>query len=231
MDAIATYGMSKGWHLKRYIVLVEGTSDEALFVLADELSRAAGVELFGQQISIVAAGEQDCGGTYGVGRELITLRSMAPYILDRDGNPYYRTIGLLDDDHAGRRIIEDISKIDRSALEFRDIVRLRPNMPRLVGACPGEWKRASEYANSQFRELDWEIEDTLSERLVTAFSMQFGYAIRDKMSKGGRTHFELTRGGKREFHRLIHREATLNDLSGVVDVVRLLRALFGMPDI
>ena len=45
---------------------------------------------------------------------------------------------------------------------------------------------------------------------------------------GGRTHVELTREGKREFHRLIHREATPNDLDGIVDVVQSLRAMFGL---
>ena len=86
MDAIAIYGMSKGWQLRKHIVLVEGTSDEALFRLADELLRPVGIELLGEEISIVAAGEHDRGGTFGVGRELITLRSMAPYILDQDGS-------------------------------------------------------------------------------------------------------------------------------------------------
>ena len=104
MDAIAAYGMSKGWRLGRRVVLVEGTSDEALLKLTNKLATSVGVDLLGQDISIVAAGEHDRGGTYGVGRELITLRAMTPYILDRDGSQVYRIVGLLDNDYAGLSI-------------------------------------------------------------------------------------------------------------------------------
>ena len=220
--------MSKGWRLRKHIVLVEGTSDEALFRLADELLRPVGIELLGEEISIVAAGENDRGGTFGVGRELIALRAMAPYILDQDGNPFYRTVGLIDNDYAGRKIIEYISNIDRGAIEFRDIVRLRPTMPCVVGASPDRTRQEIELANAECWDLDWEIEDALSDRLTTRFCAKFPHTIRDEVSMGGRTHFELTREGKREFHRLIHREATLNDLAGIVDVVKSLRALFGL---
>ena len=230
MDAIATYGMSKRWRLARNIVLVEGTTDEALLRLADELWQAVGVELLGQEISVVAAGEHDRGGTYGVGRELITLRAMAPYILDRDGNPFYRVIGLLDNDHAGRRIIEDISNIDRGVMEFRDILRLRPIMLGQAGVPSDRVRQASQLANAPFCGLDWELEDTLSARLIATFSAEFPHTIRHRVTMGGRTHFELARQGKRELHRLIHRDATLHDVTGVVDVIRSLRALFGLPD-
>lgn len=228
MDAIATYGMSKGWQLRKYIVLVEGTSDEALFKLAGELLRPSGIELLGEEISIVAAGENERGGTFGVGRELITLRAMAPYILDQDGNPFYRTIGLIDNDYAGRRIIEDIANIDRGASEYRDIVRLRPSMPRIAGASPDRIREEIEFANAEWWGLDWEIEDFLSDRLTSRFCAEFPHTIREEVSMGGRTHLELTREGKREFHRFIHREATLNDLDGIVDVVQSLRAIVGL---
>ena len=231
MDAIATYGMSKGWSLLRRIVLVEGTTDEALFKLTDELARSIGVELLGQEISVVAAGMQDRGGTFGVGRELITLRAMAQYILDRDGRPFYRTVGLLDNDHAGRRVIEDISRIDRGVMEFRDLVRLRPIMLYKSGSHPDKVRNASKLANAPFCGLDWEIEDTLSARLLTKFTGEYPNAIKQRKTTGYRTHLDLTREGKRELHRLVQQEATLEDLTGVVDVLRALRALFGLPDI
>ena len=143
MDAIAAYGMSKGWCLCKHIVLVEGTSDEALLKLSDKLARSIDVELLGEEISVVAAGEFKRGGTYGVGRELITLRAMAPYILDRGGEPVYRIVGLFDNDSAGRRMIEDVTKIDRGVIEFRDVMRLWPIMPKQVGAPPDSVRKVS----------------------------------------------------------------------------------------
>ena len=231
MDAIAAYGMSKGWDLCRNIVLVEGTSDEALFKLSDKLARSVGVELLGKEISVVAAGESKRGGTYGVGRELITLRAMAPYILDREGDPVYRIVGLFDNDCAGRRMIEDIARIDRGVIEFRDVLRLWPIMPRQVAAPPDCARMVSELENAAFCGLDWEIEDTLSERLISRFAGAFPHTIRQRVTLGERTHLEFTREGKRELHALVQREASLDDLAGVVDVLRFLRALFGLSDV
>ena len=48
---------------------------------------------------------------------------------------------------------------------------------------------------------------------------------------GERTHLELTREGKRELYALVRREASLDDLAGVVDVLRSLRTLFGLSDV
>ena len=231
MDAIAAYGMSKGWRLCRRIVLVEGTSDEALLKLTNELSMLAGTDFLCEGISIVAAGEHDRGGTFGVGRELITLRAMAPYILNRDGSQFYRIVGLLDNDYAGRRIIEDVANIDRGVVEFRDFLRLWPVMPQRVGSAPDEVREVTELENAAFCGLDWEIEDAISATLIARFAVGFPHTIRRRLTRGDRTHFELTREGKRELHGLVHREASLDDLAGVVEVLRSLRGLFGLPDV
>ena len=231
MDAIETYAASKGWRVKRNIVLVEGTTDEALFGLADELARQMGIDLLGPEICVVAAGERDRGGTFGVGRELITLRSLAPYILDRNGFVVYKIIGLVDNDFAGRQIVENITKIDRSAIEFRDVVRLRPIMMRGLCISVEEIRRASDDANAPYCELDWEIEDTLSKRLIEMLIALCPSSILSRVSMNGRTHFELTRSGKQTLHRLAQREATLVDLVGIVDIVRCLRARLGLADI
>ena len=231
MDAIAMYAASKGWCLKQNVVLVEGTSDEALFRLANELARTVGIDLLGPEICVVAAGKRDRGGTFGVGRELIALRALAPYILDRRGFPCYKIIGLVDDDHAGRQVVENILKIDRGVIEFRDVLRLRPIVIHGFGMSTDRIRRASEEANAPYCELDWEIEDTLSERLFGMLCVQCPAAIQLRQSKNGRTHFELTRSGKQMLHGLVHREGTLMDLTGIVDVVRCLRATFGLEDI
>jgi hypothetical protein len=225
MDMVAAYAASKAWTLRPNIVLVEGTSDEALFRRADELSVQAGRVLLGNEICVVAAGRHDRGGTFGVVRELITLRSMVPYVLDRLGRPIYGVMGLVDDDEAGRRIIKDILRIDRSAFEFRDIAALRPVCPEFMQLDPRGRQHECDLANLPYRTLNWEIEDALSPRLLQLFDQRHPGMITQRTRQIDKTHHELTRDGKTALHRLVQREATLVDLAGVVEIVSMLRSM------
>jgi hypothetical protein len=225
MDMVATYVTSKRWILRPNIVLVEGTSDEALFKRADELT---GHHLLGNEICIVAAGRRDRGGTFGVARELITLRSIVPFVLDRRGRMIYRVLGLVDNDHAGRRIIQDVVRMDRGAFEFQDIVALRPVGPEFVQINPPDRQRECDLANRQYGTLDWEIEDALSQRLFDLFDQRHPGMITRRRRADDKVHHELTTDGKSALHRLTQREATLQDLSGIVQVVRMVRSILGL---
>ena len=228
MDMVAAYAASKEWTLRPNIVRVEGTSDEALFRRADELSVATGHVLLGDELCIVAAGRHDRGGTFGVARELITLRSMAEHVLDRHGRPTYRIMGLVDNDHAGRRIIADVLRMDRSAFEFLDIAALRPVAPEFAQFDPRDRQRECRLANLPYPTLDWEIEDTLSPRILQLFDRKHPGMINGRRREGDKTHHELAREGKVALHRLVQREATFEDLGGVVQVVRMLRSILGL---
>lgn len=228
MDMVATYAASKGWTLRPNIVLVEGTSDEALFRRADELSVQAGRVLLGNEICMVAAGRRDRGGTYGVARELITLRSMIPLVFDRNGRPVYRVMGLVDNDRSGRRIISDVIRVDRSAVEFHDIVAVRPVTPTFMQPHPADRRREYDFANLAYRTLDWEIEDALSPRVLNLFDRRYPQLIVQKIRESDKIHHELTRDGKIELHRLAHKEATLEDLAGVVEIVKMLRSILAL---
>jgi hypothetical protein len=228
MDMLATYAASKPWALRSNIVLVEGTSDEALFRRADDLSIKAGRVLLGDDICLVAAGRNDRGGTYGVVRELITLRSMVPIVLDQKGRPTYRVMGLVDDDGAGRRIIKDFIRLDRGAVEFHDIVAIRPVTPKFVSFDPLGRRREYDLANLPYRTLDWEIEDALSPRLLQLFDQTNPGMITQHRHAGDKTHHELTPAGKAALHRLVHRESTLEDLARIVQIVRMIRSILGL---
>jgi hypothetical protein len=134
MDILATYVSSKPWMLRPNMVLVEGTTDQRLFGLVDRLAQQGGYTLLGQEIAFVESGRSDEGGTFGVAREFTTLRSLARIPLDARGRPIYRVVGLVDNDHAGRRAIDDIIRNYRGAQEYVDVVRIRPFMPRFVNA-------------------------------------------------------------------------------------------------
>jgi hypothetical protein len=228
MDMVAMYAASKAWTLRPNIVLVEGTSDEALFRRADELSVREGRVLLGDEICIVAAGRRDRGGTYGVARELITLRSMVPIVLDRQGRPAYRVMGLVDNDEPGRRIIRDVIRMDRSAVEFHDIVAVRPVTPTFVQLDPLGRQREYDFVNLPYRTLDWEIEDALSPRVLKLFDRRHPGMITQRRRESDKTHYEVTKEGKIALHRLSQREATLEDLASVVEIVKMLRSILGL---
>lgn len=230
MDMIAAYAASKPWTLRPNIVLVEGTSDEALFALADRLSADVGRALLGDEICVVAAGRRDRGGTFGVARELITLRSMVPLVLDRQGRPAYRVMGLVDNDTEGRRIITDLLRLDRGTVELRDIVAVRPITP--IFGRPDPRGRQAEYdlVNLPYHNLDWEIEDTLSSRLLRLFEQRHPQLAPQKSLRGGKTHHEFTKDAKTALHRLAQQEATLDDLAGVIAIARMIRSMFGLAD-
>jgi hypothetical protein len=228
MDMVATYAASKPWKLCPNIVLVEGTFDEHLFELADRLSTDAGRKLLGDEICVVAAGRRDRGGTFGIARELITLRSIVPLVLDRHGNPAYRVIGLVDNDAAGQRIIKDLLRLDRGSLEFRDILAIRPITPVFSQPDPLHCRAEYDLANLPHRTLDWEIEDALSSRLLHLFERRHPHLAPQKSQQGGKVHHEFTTEAKAAFHRLAQREATLDDLAGVVAIVRMIRSIFGI---
>ncbi|HBK05878.1 MAG TPA: hypothetical protein DDZ81_08420 [Acetobacteraceae bacterium] len=228
MDMLAIYAASKPWALRPNIVLVEGTSDEALFKRADELSINAGRVLLGDDICVVAAGRNDRGGTFGVVRELITLRSMVPVILDKKGRPAYRVIGLVDNDGAGRRIINDFIRLDRGAVELHDIIAVRPVTPKFAAFDPLGRQREYDLANLPYRTLDWEIEDALSPRLLNLFDHAYPGMITHRRRAGDKIHHELTTIGKTALHRLVRREAILEDLAQIVQIVRMIRSILGL---
>lgn len=229
MDIVAVYVASKAWTLRRNLVLVEGTQDEAVFGLADRLSTAAGKPILGNDISVVAAGRRDRGGTYGVARELITLRSMIPMVLDRNGRQMYRVVALVDNDHAGRQIINDVVKMDRSAAEFRDIVTMRPSSPVFTSSDVSVRRREYDNANRTYANLNWEMEDALSPRLLQLLDTRNPKAITSRRQMGGKTHHEITVEGKVQLSRIALDEANLADLAGIVRVGMMLRSMLGLP--
>ena len=228
MDMIANYISSKSWKLRPNIVLVEGTTDEQLFTLADTLSAAAGCTLLGEEVSVVAAGRRDRGGTFGVARELITLRSMVPLVLNSDGGPAYRVVGVVDNDNAGRRIIDDVTRLDRGALEFRDIVALRPITPIFTEINPSFRKSQYDHINLPHQGLDWEIEDAISSRLLSKFEQKNNFRSPRKTTIGGKTHRVFSPPAKMALHQFVQNEATLEDVADVIEIVSMIRSMLGL---
>ena len=229
-DSVIRYGDAFGWRIGRRTVIVEGTTDVDLVYLAGQLERkATGEELFTNGLTFIAAGAGDQGGARGVVRELLGLRCVARTSLRADGRARYRFVGLFDNDEAGRRAIALARSIDRSILEYRDVFRLRPIMPRDGNPDPRTLERTFRERNGLYGTLDWELEDLVSADFAAVFEQEFPSAVIRMAEREGRVHRKYTRDGKARLHRYVRENAMREDVLAVIDVIRAVRFYFGLP--
>ena len=226
------YGDSRGWSIRSRTVLVEGTTDEKLYQLAaDHEKKNTGVDLLAD-LAIVAAGYREDGGTLGVVRQLIVMRSITQFELTPNGHPRYRFIGLVDNDNAGRQAIKKACALDASILEYRNMFRLRPTIMPCGGSIdPKSIKKITDSVNVDYERLDWELEDLLLESFVKSFLKKHPTACEREIAWGDKVHRKYTREGKVCLHRYIHKKAKHEDLRSVVEVIRWLRFCLHMPKV
>lgn len=230
IDFVERHGLGLGLALRPRTVFVEGTSDEDLFRMAARLEKQKnGIDLTGDGLVVLAAGIAHGGGVDGVVRLLNGFRFMAPSCLLQNGSQKYRFVGLFDDDRAGREAVKRARELDKSAIEYRDVFRMRPVMPLHTDRDPTSLQNRFEAENHPFKGLDWELEDMLPESFHEAFVQSYPDAIAKVTKIGGMTHRDLTRDGKAKFHRFIKENALHADLQGLIATIRALRFYLGMP--
>ena len=229
-NIVILYGQSHGWDLRSRTVLVEGTTDEALFQLAARLElEKTGVDLLADELAIIAAGEGEQGGTPGVIRELNTLRSLARASLMPNGLPRYRFIGLFDNDYAGKKAIRDARSIDTSILEYKDVFRLHPVMPRNGNLDPKTLGKTFERLNKDHTGLNWELEDLLPTNFIDAFLDDHPDIDCKENEAYGKIHRDFNWDGKALLHQYIKKHAIREDLVAVCDVIQALRFYLRLP--
>ncbi|MBZ9719788.1 hypothetical protein LB519_18240 [Mesorhizobium sp. AD1-1] len=229
VDFVARYALSQDWGLKPRTMLVEGTSDVALFSLAADLFRESSGKDLLADLAILAAGEGDRGGTHGVVRELVTLRNLARAYLSPSGRPVYRVIGLFDNDTAGQKAVNGARAVDASIFEYRDVFRLQPAMPIGGSLDTAVLKRSFEAQNQGYKGLTWELEDLIGEELVDLFLDDHPTAMIRKVAVSDRTHREFTRDGKSRLIRFCKDNADLASLEGVVNTLHAIRHYLVLP--
>jgi hypothetical protein len=229
LDSVARYAAALKLDVCPRTVLVEGTSDAALFRLAAESElRVHGRRLLGSDMTIVAAGEGDRGGAEGIVRELVTLRGMARTCLLPNGRPRYRFVALFDNDNAGRRALALARHVDKAILEFKDIYLLHPVMPVPGSLDPSDIQRTFGRHNEPYKGLDWEIEDLIPDHFTEEFCRENPWAVRRVTPCADRVHRDLTSDGKARFHRFVKMNAVHDDLQGVIQVLEALRCYLGV---
>lgn len=232
VDLVDFYGANSGWQIGKRTVLVEGTTDAHLIALAVKLEmRRIGVNLFDDHFRVVAAGRGRRGGTNAVIRQLVTLRNLARVNLTPGGRPRYRFIGLFDNDWAGRDAIAFARGLDGSIREFQDVFLLKPTMPVSGNFDPKSLAAQSHELNSGVDNLDWEMEDLLSNESVEGFLAQHPEALVGSSRCLDKVHREFTRKGKMNLHSYIISRNRWGDVTGVVDLVRALRFYLALPPI
>jgi antitoxin HigA-1 len=95
-------------------------------------------------------------------------------------------------------------------------------MPLASGANHAVLRRRFETDNAPFKGLDWEVEDLLSERLLSGFCQTKPAAVLEVHERTGRKHREFTSPGKHHLREFVKRHAVLED---VIEIVKLIRAL------
>ncbi len=92
-------------------------------------------------------------------------------------------------------------------------------------------KSLFESENLPYEKLDWECEDILPSSLVEAFVSEQPSALRTRIKVSGLEHREWTVDGKAKLHRYVSQYAMHEDLASVIDVIRCLRSLVGLPSL
>ena len=229
IDFVAKYASSKGFTIRTRTVLVEGTTDVKLFHLAACLERKqTGINLLDNDLTFVAAGEGDRGGTRGVIRELHALRCLAHACLLPNGRPRYRFIGLFDNDKAGHQAVKSVKDLDSSILEYKDVFRLWPIMPLPGNLDPKTMQKTFERENANYKGLDWELEDLIKQEFIEAFLSDNYEAVKNTRSVNGLVHRDFTPNGKALLHRFIKIHAMRDDLIAVIDAMKAIRFYLGL---
>ena len=232
LDYIERFAKSKGFDIRPRTIFVEGTRDADLFQLAAKLEwQRTDVDLLGDRLAVVAAGERDLGGVAGVCRELITFKNMAQTLLDHNGRPKYRFVGLLDYDRAGREAVQVARRMDISLLEYRDVFYLRPIMSLSQHRDPQTVRQCFETDNADYRALDWELEDLVSESLAAEIVAAQPGLVRREISAGERVHRDWSDEGKARLHLHVRQRAVWADLKAVVKVLTAMWYYLGIKPV
>lgn len=229
VDFVRRYALSRDMEIGRRTVLVEGTSDVRLLQCAARLEReATGRQLLGTDFSVVAAGVGEQGGAGGVVRELMCFRGLGRTCLTPSGRPRYRFVGLVDNDRAGQDAVKWARRMDASLVEYMDLFRLWPAMPRPRNVAPESVRKVTEDENARHRGLEWELEDLLPRDFIGAFSADHEGAVTSRVGRGAEVHWEFTRDGKTRFHRFVEGNAMRVDVGRLVGVLESLRWYLGL---
>jgi len=228
-DNARWYANRKGWTLLRRNVMVEGDRDVRYFKRAACLYfHNSGKSLLGRDLSILAAGSGDRGGTAGIYEEFPTLVKIIQTDCDLQGKALFRVVALLDNDRAGNSLVKALLSQYRSMKKNRDLFLLNRVFPRNSSE-PGILSRQIEIANSAWKGLDCEIEDLLGTELIDGFLSGMTNALaRPPAEAGSYRHYEWRDIAKGHLALYAKENAMLRDVTSIVEILKSLRFYLGL---
>lgn len=218
------------WRLAKGNVIVEGDSDVFYFEHASQLHKEAyGIDPLGEELSVIAAGRADEGGVDGLNERFRVAHQLARSDVHPDGSMKYRFIGLFDNDEAGRRAFGRGASLTRHIVGYRDLYLLHPIMPLANGAAPAVVKQRASDLNKDFPQLDWEIEDLVSQEIYEIFEADHAHEINYSRTVSGRTHRGITWAGKHKLKKYVSEYAELVHVREMLILIRALRSYLRLP--
>ena len=136
-------------------------------------------------------------------------------------------VTLLDDDDAGRKAREYITRRNHNLSKYRDVFLLKRCMP-LDTKNPKDLELSTKNCNRPWEFLDCEIEDLINREVVDCFVFENpGCLSRNIQEFNGAFHCDFTVAGKSKFCRFVNEFARLEDLSGIISVLKAMRYYMG----
>ncbi|MDP4488176.1 hypothetical protein QDG88_09500 [Pseudoalteromonas piscicida] len=228
-EYVTWYAGNHKWPLKKSNLIVEGDLDKAYFNLADRLYyNKTSKRLIGDDLSIFPTGTGDKGGTFGICEHLPTIRKIVDMDSDAQGKAMFRFVALVDGDSAGKNAKRILTSNHSRLIECRDVFVLQRKMPRNTLE-PKILTRQIESANQQWKQLDCEIEDLISDDLVDLFIENEPNCIKlPPIVQEGMRHYELQHGYKGQLCRFVENYACYEDIELVIEVLRSMRFYLGL---
>lgn len=224
VGVVELWAQQLGWRVRKGNVIVEGESDVFYFEHAAWLyKRKYGIDPFGDDFSVIAAGRADAGGVDGVNERFRAARELAAVDVHPDGAVKYRFIGLFDNDDQGRRAFGRGAGLSRRIEGYRDLFLLHPVMPLANGANAATIKQRAIDLNRDYLHLDWETEDLVSPEIYRVFEAEYIHEITRSKTVAGKTHRDLTWTGKVKLQQCVREYAELEDLLEFIVLIRALR--------
>jgi len=220
----AKFASSYGWPLSTNNIMVEGELDVQYFELANALyMNKHSKTLLDKSLSLFAVGRREQGGTHNFRGKFELLREILRIDPeDKYGNSF-RVVCLLDNDYAGKRLCYELK--DAGFVLNKDVFLLHRQMPRSTRD-PAQFGKYIREQNSEWSELDCEIEDLLTRELLELFIDEYPNSLQSEPHiSGSAHHYDLTTDGKSKLIRFVREYASLRDVQGLVEILQTIRYL------
>jgi hypothetical protein len=230
VDFFRSYGRLEGWEFKDNNLMVEGTTDVRYLEIANQLyEEENGRSLIDASFGVLAIGEAEDGGTYGMKEKLNTLWRIRSLCGQHGKGGPCRVIAVLDDDPAGRDAFRHIEK--RGARPWADLFLLRRRHPQVEQ--PPSFKIQSDDLNHDYlenKQFYCVIEDLIDFGVIDEFRRQYPKCLkRDVDECAGAFHVDVHRDYKGKLVGFVGDNAMLPDVSQFVELLKAFRCLLRLP--